>query len=266
MAELSEKERAAQRKAAGKARVKRLEEEAKAKRRAEKERRKNSTDPKDMGRLRQIREVYRLTKEHDPALPWLLLAAFVLPIVVLVVIGFLVGRPILLGVFGLPVGLLLATLVLTNRAKKATFARYRGEAGSAEVALQMLGKTWASSPAITFNKHKDMVHRAVGRGGVVLIGEGDPNRVRTMLNSEQRKHEKFTEAPVTTIIMGDRKGQVPLNQLTRHIEKMPKVLQKYEVEQVTSRLRAIDATRPRMPMPKGPMPSMKGARREMRGR
>lgn len=264
--QLSEKEKAARRRADGKARVKRLQEEAKAKRRAEKERKRNSTDPKDMGRLKQIREVYRLTKEHDPNLPWLLLVAFLVPVVVLVTIGFLVGRPIMVGLLGLPVGLLLTTIVLTRRAKKATFLRYQGQAGSAEVALNMLPKGWTSTPALTFNKHKDMVHRAVGRSGIVLIGEGDSNRVRAMLNSEQRKHEKFTDAPVTTIIMGERKNEVPLGQLTSHIQKMPKVLQKYELTEVISRLRAIDATRPRMPMPKGPMPSMKGSRREMRGR
>lgn len=266
MTELSEKEKARQRKADGKARVKRLEAEAKAKRKAEKERKRNSTDPKDMGRLRQIREVYRLTKEQDPALPVWLLAAFLVPLIVLLAIGFATGHPILLGILGFTLGLLLTTIVLTRRAKKATFSRYAGEAGSAEIALQMLPKDWTSTPAITFNKHKDMVHRAVGRGGIVLIGEGDSQRVRTMLNSEQRKHEKFTEATVVTIIMGDRKNEVPLNRLTDHVRKLPKVLEKYQVAEVNSRLRAIDAARPRMPMPKGPVPSMKGSRREMRGR
>lgn len=265
MAELSEKERQAQLKAAGKARVQRLKDEAKAKRKADKERKRTTTNPREMGRLRQIQQAYKLTHEYDKALPWLLIAAFVIPLAVFLAIGFAVSMPIILGLLGISIGLLCTTIVLTRRVKRATFLRYQGQAGSAEVALNLLGKSWTTSPAIAVTKHKDVVHRAVGRGGVVLIGEGDPGRVRKLLDKEQRTHEKFTEAVVTTVVMGERANEVPLSQLTRHIEKLPKVLEKYEVQQVTNRLRAIDASRPKMPIPRGPMPTTRGSRRAMRG-
>ena len=38
------------------------------------------------------------------------------------------------------VGLLVALLVFTRRVKRAAFTRYEGQAGSAELALNMLGK------------------------------------------------------------------------------------------------------------------------------
>ena len=45
----------------------------KEKARAEKLRRKNSSNPADWGQLRQIKESYKLTKEQDQLLPWILL-------------------------------------------------------------------------------------------------------------------------------------------------------------------------------------------------
>ena len=269
MAEQSEKELRAQQKAAGKARIERAKQEAKEARQAAKKRRATTTNPREMGRLRQIREAYKMTHEYDPALPWLLAGAFVLPIVVLLLIGLLapvgVAMTIILVVLGMSLGLLAATLMLTQRTKRATYKRYEGEAGSAEVALNLLGKKWTSTPALVANKHKDVIHRTVGRSGIFLIGEGDPNRVREMLVKEQRKHEKFTEAPVHIIVMGERSGQVPLSQLSKHLKKQPKLIEQYELDQTAKRLQAIDNARPRMPMPKGPMPTTKGSRRAMRG-
>ena len=55
--------------------------DAKAAKQAEKARKKASTDPADMGRIKQILRAYQLTHEYDRALPFLLLAGFLLPIV-----------------------------------------------------------------------------------------------------------------------------------------------------------------------------------------
>ncbi|NYI72009.1 F0F1-type ATP synthase assembly protein I [Naumannella cuiyingiana] len=265
------KSRAEVRKAvqAAKERAKALEVEQKAARKAAKERRKSSNDPSDMGPLRQIREAYKITKQFEPRLPWMLLGAFLLPAIIGLLIGLAINQPVLLTIFGLLVGLPLAMLVLVNRTKKATFKRFAGQAGSTEVALSMLPKKkWISTPAITANKSMDSVHRTVGPAGIVLIGEGEPGRVRQLLASEAKKHEKVVyEVPVTTIVMGDREGLVPLDRLADHIKKLPKKLEPHEVTEVTSRLKALDAVRPKLPMPKGPVPtSMKGLRQGMRGR
>jgi hypothetical protein len=124
---------------------------------------------------------------------------------------------------------------------------------------------------IAANRNRDVVHRTLGPGGLVLIGEGEAGRVRQLLNSEVKKHERVAYGiPVSTIVMGDREGQVPLDKLADHIRKMPKVLQPNQVTDVKQRLRALDAVRPPVPLPKGPMPTnprqVKGARQAMRGR
>lgn len=242
-----------------------------AAKRAEKARRKASTDPADMGRFRQIYRAYQLTHEHDKQLPFLLLAAFVLPIVALLAFSLVWEHPIYLGLLGIMVGLLLAMLVLVRRAKKATFKRYAGQAGSAEVALQMLPKQWVSTPAIAVTRQRDAVHRTLGPGGLVLIGEGEPGRLKQLLAGEVKKHARVAYGvTVTTVVMGEKEGQVPLSKLAEHIRKLPKTLQPHQITDVRQRLRALDAVRPQMPVPRGPMPTSprqtKGSRQAMRGR
>ena len=250
---------------------KQAKQQARAAKKAEKARRKASTDPADFGRMRQIRRAYQLTHEHDKALPWLLLSALLLPLVVGVVIGLLWDHVIYLSLLGLMIGLLAAMIVLARRAKAATFKRYAGQAGSAEVALQMLPKQWVSTPVIAATRSRDVVHRTIGPGGLVLIGEGEPGRVRQLLAGEVRKHERVAYGvTVHTIVMGDQEGQVPLGRLADHIRKLPKTLQPHQVTDVKARLRALDAVRPPVPVPKGPMPTSarqaKGSRQAMRGR
>ncbi len=251
--------------------VKEAKAQAKAARVAAKERRKNSTDPADMGRFRQIAQAYKVTREFDPQLPFLLLGAFLLPVVVGVVVGLLVGHVVYAIVMGLLIGLLLAMMLLVRRAKRATYKRYAGQVGSAEVALGMLPKQWVSTPVIAANRQRDVVHRTLGPGGVVLIGEGEPGRARQLLTSEARKHERVAYGvSVTTLLMGDGANQVPLDKLADRIRKLPKVLESNQVTDIRQRLRALDAVRPVVGAPKGPMPTdarhVRGARQASRGR
>jgi hypothetical protein len=67
--------------------------------------------------------------------------------------------------------------------------------------------------------------------------------------------------------VGDDEGQVPLRKLVRHVQKLGRSLKGPELTDVRGRLRAIDANRSNLPIPKGPVPtSMKGLRGQMRGR
>ena len=239
---------------------------------AEKLRKKNSTNPADMGRLKQIKRAYQLTHEYDKLLPLLIWGSWALTIVVFVVIGILANQVIFLAIMGVMTGMLVAMIILVQRTKRATYKRHLGQAGSAEVALSFLPKQWISSPVIAATKQKDVVHRTVGPGGLILIGEGEPGRLKPLLGSEVRKHERIAYGvTVTTIMMGDKPGQVPLDKLADTIKKRPKVLQPNQVTDIKARLRALDAVRPPIPLPKGPMPTSprqatKGARQAMRGR
>ena len=246
--------------------AKELAAKQKAQAKAEKARRKNSTDPRDWGQMRQITETYKMTREQDPKLGLVLLASFLLPIIAFTVLGLIVKPLVMWIILGVSVGMAIATWMFVRRVKAATYKKYEGQAGSAEVALNLLDKKWVKNPAITATRQLDVVHRVIGPGGLVLIGEGSPARLKQLLATEAKRHEQATfNTKVVTVQMGDGPGQVPLNKLTDHIRKLPKQLTDDKIADINNRLRGLDAVRPRMPIPKGPI-STKGARQAMRGR
>ena len=101
-----------------------------------------------------------------------------------------------------------------------------------------------------------MVHRSVGRAGIVLTGEGGA-AVRQMLQDERKKSERYAPgAPITEIIVGDGEGQVPLKKLQKKVTKLPKKLTAHQMRELRMRLKAVGGMS--LPIPKGPMP--KGVR------
>jgi hypothetical protein len=81
-------------------------------------------------------------------------------------------------------------------------------------------KGWTTTPAVAVNRNQDMVHRSVGRAGIVLTGEGNSAAVKQMITDERKKSERFAPgAPITEIIVGDGQGQVPLKKLQKHLQK-----------------------------------------------
>jgi hypothetical protein len=88
------------------------------------------------------------------------------------------------------------------------------------------------------------------------------------MTSERRKHERVAaEVPIHEVICGNGEGQVPLPKLVRHVQKLGRAVKPAEMTDVLNRLRALDANRSTVPLPKGPVPtSMKGMRQNMRGR
>ena len=166
------------------------------------------------------------------------------------------------------VGLLAALIIFGRRAQRSAISQIEGKPGAAASVLGLLRRGWKVEPGIAFNRQQDVAHRLVGPPGIVLIGEGNPNRLRPLLTSERRKHERVvSEATITEIVVGDAEGQVPLRRLVKHVTKLPKTLKPAEMTDVLARLKALDSTRSNIPLPKGPIPtSMKGSRQNMRGR
>lgn len=250
-------------------RAKELAAKQKAEAKALRAAKRNSDNPRDWSTWKQIRESYKITREVDPKLPLWLGGTWLLLTLIGLAIGLATGHWIFGLIMGFLLGLTGALYMLTFRTKKATFVRYKGVPGAGEVPLGMLNKKkWNVQPAIAVTRQQDCIHRAVGAPGVVLVGDGDPGRLKQLLNTEVRRHEQVLYGiEVRTVIMGDREGQVPIEKLQKWIEKLPGTLDKIEIAEVESRLKALDAMKARIPVPKGPMPTnMKGSRRAMRGR
>ena len=229
----------------------------------------SSNAPAKQGRIKQIGASYRMTKQSDPRIGLVLLGVFVVAGALgYLLFFFLPGGWILDLVTAVMIGLLAVLVVFGRRAQRAAYAQIEGQPGAAAAALGTLRRGWKTDPAIAFNKNQDIVHRVVGPPGIVLIGEGNPNRLKPLLANERRKHERVAaEIPIHEVICGDGEGCVPVNKLAKHVTKLGRQLKPADMTDVLARLRALDATRSNIPLPKGPVPtSMKGARQNMRGR
>lgn len=224
--------------------------------------------PAKQGRIKQIAASYRMTKQGDPKIGWVLLGVFVLTALVAFGVFWLLPGHWAFDIVGaVLMGLLTVLIVFGRRAQKAAFSQIEGKPGAAAAALGMLRRGWKVDPAISFNKNQDVVHRVVGPPGIVLIGEGNPNRLKSLLANERRKHERVaSEVKIHEILAGGSEG-VPVNKLARRVSKLGRTLKPAEMTDVLARLKALDANRSNIPLPKGPMPTnLKGARQNMRGR
>jgi len=209
--------------------------------------------PVKQSRRGQIRAAYKMTRQVDPLVGWVTLAAGFFTFAVLLAVGFLVDMPLYLGLLGLMLGLLAATIVFGRRAEKAAYSQMEGQPGAAAAALNMLRRGWTVTPGVAVTRNQDVVHRAVGRPGVVLVGEGPPGRVGSLLAAEKRKVTRFVpDVPVYEVQAGDEDGQVPLRKINRHLSKLPRNLKNPQVAEVNRRLKALGTMN--LPIPKGPMP------------
>jgi len=230
--------------------------------------------PTPTSRRGQIMQTYTMTKRSDPRIGWIILGVFV----VAAAVGFglmqlLPGSGaislIISIVAALMVGILCALLVFGRRAQKAAFSQMEGQPAAAAGALQMLRRGWKVDPVVGFTKQQDVVHRVVGPPGIVLVGEGSSqNRVKQLMVNERRKHERVAQGvPIHEVVCGRGEGEVPLPKLVRHVQKLGRSVKPAEMTDILQRLKALDAQRGKLPLPKGPVPtSMKGMRSQQRGR
>lgn len=209
-------------------------------------------------RLRTIRDNYRMARQYDPRLGWILLAIFVIGMSVGISAGIATGNPVTWFIVGLSVSLLVVTLVFSRRAMRSAYRSIEGKPGAAVAVVQNMAKLgWGITPAVAANKSQDMVHRAVGRPGVVLIGEGTGPGLAALLANERKRTVRFVaDAPIQEIVIGEGPGEVRISKLDKHLRKLTKSLAPGEVTTLRRKLEAL-ANNP-APIPKGPMP--KGGR------
>lgn len=205
-------------------------------------------------RLRRILQVWRLTQENDPRLPLFVAGGAIVGILVgYLLLGVLVGQPIWGIVFGIMFGVLGALITFGRRTQKAQYAAIEGQPGAAYAVLEAMRGQWFVTPAIAVTRKQDMVHRVVGRCGVVLVAEGSAARGKQLLAQEKKRHARLTgDAPLESILVGDGEKEVPVSRLSTHLMKMPRKLSKTEVPRLEKKLRALNRD---LPMPKGVMPT-----------
>lgn len=197
-------------------------------------------------RFRQLRLVWGQLRQVDPRAPlWIGVAALV-GVLVAVGISWLIGWWWAIAVVPLS-GALSAMLVFSRRAQRAQYAALDGQIGAAAAVLNTMRGQWFVSPAVAFNKQQDLVHRVVGRCGVVLVGEGSRQRVKGLLARERKRLSRVTgDIPLHTVVVGEDKDkdEVPINKLQAHLTKLPRKLKKTEVPRIERKLKPLDKAPP----------------------
>jgi hypothetical protein len=208
-------------------------------------------------RSAQIREAFVMTRSRDKRLLPYLALTFVVTLGLFELLGLLINNTIIFTVFGVISAALATFIVFGQRAQRAALGDIEGQPGAAAAIITNMRGDWRLTPNVAANRTMDVVHRVVGKPGVVLIGEGSSDRLQPMIADQRKRVQRVAAGtPIEVIIVGRERGQVPLQKLQRKMARLPRTFKGPTVDEIEGRMRALGAFA--IPIPKGPMP--KGAR------
>ena len=220
--------------------------------------------------FRSIGQTFRITRENDPRLiPYMILFGVVAAAALFVVFFWWtnsVWLPIPVSIF---VGLFAALITFNRRAQRAMYTQAEGQPGAAGWLLSnQLRGDWRVTQGVAGTAQLDVVHRLIGRPGIVLVGEGAQHRVRGLVAQEKKKIARVAgDTPIYDVIVGTGEGDLRLGKLRTYLLKLPSNLSKDQVNAMEKRLAALGGPRP--PMPQGPIPQgakMRNVQRAVRRR
>lgn len=214
-----------------------------------------------------LADAYRISKRTyswTPLAIWGTVLAF---IAIGFILGFTTGAKIMWPLMFTMLGLTLSLVILTQLVKRASFSQIDGMPGAAGAVMDQIKRGWViNREPVRFNaRTQDLIYRAIGRPGVVIISEGPANRVAKLIDEERKAIKRVApSAPIEVIRVGNEEGQVPLSKLEKTMKKLPKKVTDQEVAAIAQRLDAIQTNA--MPIPKGIDPfKARPNRRSMRG-
>ena len=199
----------------------------------------------------QIKETYSFTKQHVSALGLKLFALFSVIFAAVLAIGFAIDHPVYFGILAFGTALLVTTYSFGKIAEKSAYESIKDQLGAAASVLQSLpARAWAVTPAVGVDKNQNMVHRVVGRPGIVLVGEG--SRPGNLLSEQRKAHQRIVPgAPVHEFIVGQDGLSLP--ELPKSLRKLKKELRPRDVTELRRRVEAMPKNI--LPIPKGPLPT-----------
>lgn len=217
-------------------------------------------DPdKEPNRIVQMWRVLKMTRRYDPAIVWWLILILVAGIGGGVLLGIVIGGSILglvlYIVAGVMLGILVGLIVLGRRAERAAYSQIEGEPGAVGAVIKSgLRRSWTGSemPVNVSPRTKDAVYRAIGRGGIVLIGEGPRSRTQRMLEEERRNVARIApNVPVHFLYVGPDGDATPLYKVPSRLQRFKRTLTAAEVSAVSNRLSSLSRTPGGVGIPKG---------------
>ena len=214
--------------------------------------RDSAEDLAKAGRLKQIRMVAGLVRKANPRAMPIVIGSGVGTLVIFVVIGLLIGPAALLIPLGVLLGVLVSTILFGRFAQSAQYSAIEGQPGAAAAVLENMRGNWTVTPAIAANRNMDVVHRVVGKPGVILVGEGSPTRLASLLAAEKKRVARVAyEVPIHEFQVGNEEGQIPIGKLQRKVMRLPRQLKPDAISDLNHRLKALQ---PSLQAPKGPIP------------
>jgi len=221
---------------------------------------RTTTPEKRPGFFSQLRTLFTFTRQAYSWLPWLLVVILLAGIGLGVAVGFLIP-PVaawsvaLWGVTGLLLGILASLMTMTRLSTTAMYKKIDGMPGATgHVLSTSLGRAWQGSemPVGINPKTQEAVYRAIGRGGVVLIGEGSRARLTRLMNEERSKVQRVAQGvPVTVLYVGHGDDDVTIAKLAGTIKALPKKIDRGTMAAVVKRIDSVSQSLASLPIPKG---------------
>src|SRR6476619_6375898 len=203
-------------------------------------------------RRSQLWQAFQMQRKNDKKLLPYMIGALVgtAAVVTLSLMWFLPWWMVL--PFGIVFGALLAMIIFSRRVQANVYKQAEGTPGAAAWSLQnnLRGK-WRITPAIAGTSHMDAVHRAIGRPGIILVGEGAPHRVKPLLAQEKKRIARVVgDTPIYDVIVGNEEGQIPLRKLNSYLMKLPRNISVNAVTELDNRLTALGSRTAQAGLPK----------------
>jgi hypothetical protein len=220
--------------------------------------------------IKQMLQVYKLARRHDRTLPLWLALSFIAGAAVIFLVTVLAGIPLFAGIpLAVIFGVLALMLVFGRRVQKLQYGMVEGQPGAAGAVIGNMRGGWRVTQGVQVTAQLDTVHRVLGRPGVVLVGEGQPSRVKPLIAQEKKRVARVAgDTPIYDVLVGDGDGQIPIRKMNRYLVKLPHNLSQAQVTTLEKRMAALGGTKA-PPLPKGPMPTrakMSGVERTLRRR
>ncbi|MDO5746760.1 MAG: DUF4191 domain-containing protein [Actinomycetaceae bacterium] len=219
------------------------------------------------GWFANLKSIYKVAQLAYPWVGWAIAGIMLVTLAVFIGVAVAVHSGVFSWIiwimFGVTLGMLFATLLLTRLATKSMYSQLDGKRGAVHAILGQVKKGWiVEQEPVAMNRKQDIVYRLVGRPGIVLISEGPSSRVTKMLSEEERKCKRVAQrTPIHRIQVGNGSGQVALPKLMKTLNKLPKQISKHEVPVIFQRLSSIQAKA--MGLPKGIDPAKARINRRM---
>jgi hypothetical protein len=219
-------------------------------------------------RRRQLWQAFNQQRKQDKALVPLMSGCVLLGAASAFGIGWIFGLQWALLPLGIALGALGAVALFGRRIQKSVYGQAEGQPGAAGWALDQMRGQWRVAQGVASTTQLDVVHRVIGKPGVVLVAEGAPHRARNLLAHEKKRTARLVgKIPIYDVLVGNEEGQVPLRKLQTHLARLPSNITAKQMDVLEGRLTALGSRA--AALPKGPLPpgaKMRSVQRTVRRR